>query len=483
MLNHPVGDKEPFPSRPHSSHGEDQHLVSLDSQHIVSNVGDGEQDVEMDHEVEMDEGKDAAAAAGAEEACQVEQVAAGNIAQGQHAADESECDSPDDDLSDSDNPDSCIGDWELLAQEEVLNQRKIDAELWPYEVAAAEENDVGYTNGFAWAVEDFRSNLGPHDEDPKELKWLIYQLQDGQISAEDAVEGLDAISFQEPDTDTEDEEEDYAQMHQRIFEGAVGHYRNLVGVDKEFEDLNGAILDLLGEKGQTVPPDPTVALEAAVAAGELDACDAWEQVDVALDQIEAKMEENPAILANLQRTTLFIMAQCHAGEIVPPTAAEEMSWSDYRDEHQTRSEAFAAIKSRRDELKVFSAELLKARPELFPGGAKFSVVQAYYKELQAIAEIRTEQERIDDIIPPACFELLVREIGQQLKFDVCWRPDPIPPDELCWEPDAIAALQAAAEAHIVALFEDTNIATMHAKRTKIRPHDVQTARRMRGDRV
>ena len=43
------------------------------------------------------------------------------------------------------------------------------------------------------------------------------------------------------------------------------------------------------------------------------------------------------------------------------------------------------------------------------------------------------------------------------------------------------ALQEAAEAYIVGLFEDTNLCALHAKRVTIMVKDLQLARRIRGD--
>ncbi|KAL7716490.1 histone H3 [Entamoeba marina] len=48
---------------------------------------------------------------------------------------------------------------------------------------------------------------------------------------------------------------------------------------------------------------------------------------------------------------------------------------------------------------------------------------------------------------------------------------------------AIAALQEAAEAYLVGLFEDTNLCSLHAKRVTIMPKDMQLARRIRGERT
>ena len=48
---------------------------------------------------------------------------------------------------------------------------------------------------------------------------------------------------------------------------------------------------------------------------------------------------------------------------------------------------------------------------------------------------------------------------------------------------AIGALQEAAEAYLVSLFEDTNLCAIHAKRVTIMPKDIQLARRIRGERA
>ena len=47
---------------------------------------------------------------------------------------------------------------------------------------------------------------------------------------------------------------------------------------------------------------------------------------------------------------------------------------------------------------------------------------------------------------------------------------------------AILALQEAAEAYLVGLFEDTNLCAIHAKRVTIMPKDVHLATRIRGER-
>uniref|UniRef100_M4EPP3 small monomeric GTPase n=2 Tax=Brassica campestris TaxID=3711 RepID=M4EPP3_BRACM len=60
------------------------------------------------------------------------------------------------------------------------------------------------------------------------------------------------------------------------------------------------------------------------------------------------------------------------------------------------------------------------------------------------------------------------EIAQDFKTD------------LRFQSSAVAALQEAAEAYLVGLFEDTNLCAIHAKRVTIMPKDIQLARRIRG---
>ncbi|KAF9237092.1 histone H3 [Melanogaster broomeanus] len=66
------------------------------------------------------------------------------------------------------------------------------------------------------------------------------------------------------------------------------------------------------------------------------------------------------------------------------------------------------------------------------------------------------------------FQRLVREIAQDFKTD------------LRFQSSAVMALQEAAEAYLVSLFEDTNLAAIHAKRDQ--PKDLALARRLRGER-
>jgi histone H3 len=89
----------------------------------------------------------------------------------------------------------------------------------------------------------------------------------------------------------------------------------------------------------------------------------------------------------------------------------------------------------------------------------------------ALREIRKYQKSTELLIRKLPFQRLVREIAQDFKTD------------LRFQSAAVLALQEAAEAYLVGLFEDTNLAAIHAKRVTIMPKDIQLARRIRGERA
>ncbi|EWY80073.1 histone H3-like centromeric protein A [Fusarium oxysporum NRRL 32931] len=92
-------------------------------------------------------------------------------------------------------------------------------------------------------------------------------------------------------------------------------------------------------------------------------------------------------------------------------------------------------------------------------------------------------------MPPGKAKLLVRASRGQAMFKKITPGQQIreialtmrPRDEgLRWQSQAIMALQEAAEAYMVHLFEDTNLCAIHAKRVTIMQKDIQLARRIRG---
>jgi histone H3 len=88
----------------------------------------------------------------------------------------------------------------------------------------------------------------------------------------------------------------------------------------------------------------------------------------------------------------------------------------------------------------------------------------------ALREIRKYQKSTDLLIRKLPFQRLVREIAEEVS------------DGLRFQSFAVLALQEAAEAYLVSLFEDTNLCAIHAKRVTIMPKDIRLARRIRGER-
>ena len=89
----------------------------------------------------------------------------------------------------------------------------------------------------------------------------------------------------------------------------------------------------------------------------------------------------------------------------------------------------------------------------------------------ALREIRKYQKSNELLIKRLPFQRLVREIAAGFNTD------------LRFQSVALLALQEAAEAYLIKLFEDTNLCAIHAKRTTIMVKDMQLARRIRGERA
>jgi len=87
----------------------------------------------------------------------------------------------------------------------------------------------------------------------------------------------------------------------------------------------------------------------------------------------------------------------------------------------------------------------------------------------ALREIRKYQKSTELLIRMQPFQRLVREIAQDFKTG------------LRFQSSAVLALQEAAEAYIVGIFEDSNLCAVHSKRVTVMPKDIQLARRIRRD--
>ena len=89
----------------------------------------------------------------------------------------------------------------------------------------------------------------------------------------------------------------------------------------------------------------------------------------------------------------------------------------------------------------------------------------------ALREIRRYQKSVELLIRKTPFQRLCREIVLDYKTGARMTSQ------------ALGAIQEAAEAYLVGLFEDTNLCAIHAKRVTIMPKDMQLARRIRGERA
>ncbi|KAJ3243139.1 histone H3.1, partial [Chytriomyces hyalinus] len=113
--------------------------------------------------------------------------------------------------------------------------------------------------------------------------------------------------------------------------------------------------------------------------------------------------------------------------------------------------------------------ILSSKPTLpTDGGVKKA--RRYKAGVVALREIRRYQKSTECLIRRLPFQRLVRETAQ--KMGSC---------HYRFQSSAVFALQEAAEAYLVGLFEDTNLAAIHAKRVTIQPKDMQLARRLWGE--
>ncbi|GAA5905774.1 hypothetical protein JCM6882_000455 [Rhodosporidiobolus microsporus] len=96
----------------------------------------------------------------------------------------------------------------------------------------------------------------------------------------------------------------------------------------------------------------------------------------------------------------------------------------------------------------------------------------------ALREIRHYQKSTDLLLRRLPFARLVREIATEFFEDEDADGGAV---GLRWQSSALLALQEATEAYLVHLFEDSNLAALHAKRVTIMQRDMQLVRRIRGD--
>ncbi|KAK7095083.1 histone H3-like centromeric protein A [Littorina saxatilis] len=97
--------------------------------------------------------------------------------------------------------------------------------------------------------------------------------------------------------------------------------------------------------------------------------------------------------------------------------------------------------------------------------------QRFRPGTKALMEIRKYQASSNLLLRKLPFSRVVREVATSL-FPAM--------GDMRWNATAIMALQEAAEAFLVRMFEDANLCAIHAKRVTIMPKDLWLARRIGG---
>lgn len=113
----------------------------------------------------------------------------------------------------------------------------------------------------------------------------------------------------------------------------------------------------------------------------------------------------------------------------------------------------------------------KAARMALPAVGGIKKPQRYRPGTVALRQIRKYQATTQLLIRRLPFQRLVREVTTEFHID------------LRFQSAALLALQEAAEAYLVGLFEHANLCAIHAKRVTIMPKDLHLARRIRGERT
>ena len=169
------------------------------------------------------------------------------------------------------------------------------------------------------------------------------------------------------------------------------------------------------------------------------------------------------------------------GQPKPSTSAQQRL-KPKKPSAQLVKEAQAELKrilaeKREEKRKKAAARMAKKGGQKAPKGG----VKKHYRcrpGTVALKQIRQYQKSTELLIRKLPFQRLVREIASDsevIKSPLCGK--------VRFQSAAIMALQEAAEAYLVGLFEDTNLCAIHTKRVTIMPKDIQLARRIRGERA
>ena len=162
----------------------------------------------------------------------------------------------------------------------------------------------------------------------------------------------------------------------------------------------------------------------------------------------------------------------------PSTSAQSRLKPSARSVREAQEELKRVLAKKREEERMkAAARLAKKSGQKAPKGG----VKKHYRYRPgtvALKQIRQYQKSTELLIRKLPFQRLVREIAgdsEIITSPLCGK--------VRFQSAAIMALQEAAEAYLVGLFEDTNLCAIHAKRVTIMPKDIELARRIRGERA
>lgn len=133
---------------------------------------------------------------------------------------------------------------------------------------------------------------------------------------------------------------------------------------------------------------------------------------------------------------------------------------------QTARQSYSAKTPRKELLKVLVAKSVHPPPL----NAGIKKAHKFKPGTVALREIRRYQKSTELLLRRAPFQKLVREIAHELNR------------ELRFQSSAVLALQEAAEAYLISLFEDANLCAVHGRRVTIMTKDLQLAKRIRGEK-
>lgn len=284
----------------------------------------------------------------------------------------------------------------------------------------------------------------------EENDWLQQEdFDDGQHDAQDIADELE----DERETRREQLEEQLDELLSELEQNAAGKASQLDGAQDTDEASDEQRAKRLRSKVDELPDE---ALLQTLREAE-------ERTDLKTEEAD-KMDA--AILSLTNATTTF----CEVAGLDPSLAclSATESVTELKDLWVAPLvEADRVLKAARAGALGTYLEVIKAtnavKRELSELIHKQPHLKRKWDELEALDEIKAEQQHTECVFDRRAFKGLVSELGFEYKTD------------LRFDDDAIDALQAAAESYLVSLFSDANLAAIHAKRTLVQSSDIRFA--------